>query len=138
MMVMSITMPEAVLPLPPTSPDIDPGVEDGVVAYEVPDQATPVLDVKALSKLFSALGNEIRMDIVDFVAAGPNTVQNISIELELSQSQASKHLRILRDAGVVTSQQDATLRIYSLQEPVKTMLAAASAILTANRLINPL
>ncbi len=53
---------------------------------------------------FSALGCRTRHEIFQLLARGPLCVGAIARELELSQPSVSQHLRILREAGLVTDQ----------------------------------
>lgn len=53
---------------------------------------------------FSALGCRTRHEIFQLLARGPLCVGAIARELELSQPSVSQHLRILREASLVTDQ----------------------------------
>ncbi|WP_127585176.1 ArsR/SmtB family transcription factor [Paenibacillus koleovorans] len=64
---------------------------------------------------FSALAEPNRLSIVELLRKGPLQVGEIADRLELHQPQASKHLRILSDAGLVEVQPVANRRIYKLQ-----------------------
>lgn len=68
---------------------------------------------------FSALAEPNRLDIVELLRDGPLTVGEITERLELNQPQASKHLRVLHDAGLVEVNPVANRRIYRLRpEPL--------------------
>lgn len=68
---------------------------------------------------FSALAEPNRLDIVELLRDGPLTVGEITERLELNQPQASKHLRVLHDAGLVEVNPVANKRIYRLRpEPL--------------------
>lgn len=68
---------------------------------------------------FSALAEPNRLDIVELLRDGPLTVGEITDRLELNQPQASKHLRVLHDAGLVEVNPVANRRIYRLRpEPL--------------------
>jgi DNA-binding transcriptional ArsR family regulator len=71
---------------------------------------------------FSALSEPNRLRIVELLQAGPLTVGEIAERLSLRQPQASKHLRVLLEAGLVEVQADANRRHYKLQEqPFRAM-----------------
>lgn len=53
-------------------------------------------------KIFKALGHPIRYKIVKFLFDGPMCVCKLNEDIEFSQSNLSQHLRILKDAGVVS------------------------------------
>ncbi|MUG45911.1 metalloregulator ArsR/SmtB family transcription factor [Paenibacillus woosongensis] len=72
--------------------------------------------------LFSALAEPNRFQIVELLKLGPLTVGDISEKLDLRQPQASKHLRVLLDTGIVEVQAEANRRIYRLRkEPFQEM-----------------
>ncbi|WP_026582236.1 ArsR/SmtB family transcription factor [Bacillus sp. J33] len=63
----------------------------------------------------SALAEPNRLQIVELLREGPLTVGEIAERLQIRQPQASKHLRVLSDAGIVKAHVDANRRIYQLQ-----------------------
>jgi DNA-binding transcriptional ArsR family regulator len=64
---------------------------------------------------FAALAEPTRLRIVELLRAGPKPVGEICDFLPLGQPQVSKHLRVLRDAGLVEVQPRAQQRIYELR-----------------------
>jgi DNA-binding transcriptional ArsR family regulator len=70
----------------------------------------------------AALGEPNRLRIVELLRAGPRPVNDIHLRLKLRQSQASQHLKVLRDAGLVEMEPRAQQRLYSLcPEPLKQL-----------------
>lgn len=70
----------------------------------------------------SALGEPNRLRIVELLRAGPLPVNDIRGRLALRQSQASQHLKVLKDAGLVEMQARAQQRFYSLRaQPLKQL-----------------
>ena len=63
----------------------------------------------------SALADPNRFQIVELLRSGPRHVGEIEKRLKLQQPQVSKHLRVLREAGIVVSSVDAQRRIYELR-----------------------
>jgi DNA-binding transcriptional ArsR family regulator len=72
-----------------------------------------VADMQAA--VFVALGEPSRLRIVDLLKAGPLSVGAIAEALGIRQPQVSKHLRVLGDSGLVSSQAQARQRIYQLE-----------------------
>lgn len=66
--------------------------------------AAASVDVALVSRLFKALGDEVRLRIVALLSHGALCVCHIEEALELTQPNASRHLGILRAAGVVAHQ----------------------------------
>ena len=60
-----------------------------------------------------------RREILDALREGERPVGSLVVELGLSQPAVSKHLRVLRDAGLVESRIDAQRRLYRIRpEPL--------------------
>src|SRR5260370_17218015 len=62
-----------------------------------------------------ALAEPNRFQIVELLRRGPRPVGEMVHRLRLRQSQVSKHLRVLSDAGLVDVRVDAQRRIYALR-----------------------
>lgn len=61
------------------------------------------MDNQELSvKIFKALGHPIRYKIVKFLYNGPKCVCKLNEEIEFSQANLSQHLKILKEAGIVS------------------------------------
>ena len=67
------------------------------------------------SRVFDAVAERSRREILDLLAGGPRAVGKIAAETGLSQPNASRHLRILREAGLVEPRVDGQRRIYELR-----------------------
>ena len=68
-----------------------------------------------MDAVFTTLAEPNRRRILDLLRAGERPAGEIVEELAISQPGASKHLRILREAGLVTSRKDGQRRLYRLQ-----------------------
>jgi DNA-binding transcriptional ArsR family regulator len=64
---------------------------------------------------FTALAEPNRLRIVELLRTGPHPVGEIGERLRLRQPQVSKHLRVLKEAGLVAVSPDAQRRIYELR-----------------------
>jgi DNA-binding transcriptional ArsR family regulator len=68
---------------------------------------------------FDALAQPIRRSILDRLRVGEQLVGELSDALRLTQPATSKHLRVLRQAGLVTVRVDGPRRWYGLRiEPL--------------------
>jgi len=65
--------------------------------------------------VFNAIGDANRRDILDTLIAGEKPVGTIVDDLNLSQPQVSKHLRVLSEVGLVRSRAEGRLRLYRLE-----------------------
>jgi DNA-binding transcriptional ArsR family regulator len=62
----------------------------------------------------NALGDPTRRAIFERLAGGPRAVGALAEGLPVSRPAVSQHLRVLKDAGLVTERRDGTRRIYEL------------------------
>ena len=72
------------------------------------------LDVRPVSRLFKALGDETRLRIVALLSHGELCVCHLHEALGLSQPNVSRHLAILRAAGIVEDRRDGKWIHYRL------------------------
>jgi DNA-binding transcriptional ArsR family regulator len=69
---------------------------------------------------FATLAEPSRREILDLLRDGERPVHELVDELGLSQPAVSKHLRVLREAGLVEVRADAQRRLYRLRpEPLQ-------------------
>jgi DNA-binding transcriptional ArsR family regulator len=66
-------------------------------------------------EIFRALAEPSRLQIVDLLLKGPLSVGEVADQLGIRQPQASKHLHMLAESGLVEVQPDAQRRIYTLR-----------------------
>ncbi|ELK47705.1 metalloregulator ArsR/SmtB family transcription factor [Halobacillus sp. BAB-2008] len=72
------------------------------------------------TSLFEVIAESNRRKIIDYLRISPRTVTEIVEFTKLSQPGVSKHLKILREAGLVTITKDSQSRIYHLHgQPLK-------------------
>lgn len=65
--------------------------------------------------MFEVLAEPARRQILDLLRADERPVGELVAALGMSQPGVSKHLRVLRDAGVVSVRADAQKRVYRLE-----------------------
>ena len=65
---------------------------------------------------FEALGDANRRAIVELLGAGGQSVQELADALPISRPAVSRHLRLLKEAGLVVEQPLGTRRIYRLHD----------------------
>jgi DNA-binding transcriptional ArsR family regulator len=71
---------------------------------------------------FAALAEPNRFRIVELLRSGPRPVNDIGDRLRLAQPQVSKHLRVLKEAGLVEVEPRAQQRLYGLRaEPLRDL-----------------
>jgi|SRR5690348_10514622 DNA-binding transcriptional ArsR family regulator len=68
---------------------------------------------------FEALGEPRRLQILELLRDGERPVGDLVDRLGISQPAVSKHLRVLKDAGLVEARADAQRRLYRIRpEPL--------------------
>lgn len=78
--------------------------------------AAAATEVRPMARLFKALGDETRLRIVALLSHGELCVCHIESALELTQPTASRHLGVLRAAGVVDTRRQGTWMYYRLAD----------------------
>ena len=78
----------------------------------------------ALSRVFSALADPTRRDIVARLTAGDATVNELAAPYDITVQAVSKHLRVLEDAGLVTRGREAQRRPAHLEAEVFDLMTA--------------
>jgi DNA-binding transcriptional ArsR family regulator len=77
-----------------------------------------------MHETFAALAEPNRFRIVELLRSEPRSVNEIGERLDLSQPLVSKHLRTLREAGLVDVEPRARQRVYELRaKPLRAMSA---------------
>ena len=76
-----------------------------------------------------ALGELNRLRIVRLLLKEQMGVNQISERLKMSQYNVSKHLRILREAGLVEMEKEGQQRLYAVVPGLKNQLAANKNVL---------
>jgi DNA-binding transcriptional ArsR family regulator len=78
---------------------------------------------RATSDVFRAIADPTRRAILDRLRAGPAPVNDLAAAFEQSRPAISKHLRVLREAQLVTEQRSGRERVYRLHPmPLQTVV----------------
>ena len=68
-----------------------------------------------MEAVLQALADPSRRTVLETLTGGPATVNELAALLPIARPGVSRHLRVLREAGLVVVRQDAQRRIYSLR-----------------------
>src|ERR1051325_4835070 len=96
------------------------------------------LDTGLSARLFHALSDETRLSILQRLRCGERCVCDLTDALDAAQSRLSFHLKVLKDAGLVTDRREGrwmyyTLNTDALAEVAELIEALASAPSAAER-----
>lgn len=69
------------------------------------------------AKIFNALSDPARLDIIDFLRGGEKCVCEIVPYVDLIQPVVSRHLKILKDCGLLKYRKEGNRRLYSVADP---------------------
>ena len=72
------------------------------------------VDLSRAARLFHALSDETRLGILEKLRSGEQCVCDLQDDLDAAQSRLSFHLRVLKDAGVVTDRKEGRWSYYSI------------------------
>ena len=76
-----------------------------------------------------ALGEESRLRILRLLFKKQLSVTEIADQLQISQYNVSKHLRIMREAGLLVIEKEGQKRLYTVAEKLKVQVAANKSTL---------
>jgi DNA-binding transcriptional ArsR family regulator len=68
-----------------------------------------------MEAILRALADESRRTVLETLAGGPATAGELAALLPIARPGVSRHLRVLREAGLVEVRQEAQRRVYSLR-----------------------
>jgi DNA-binding transcriptional ArsR family regulator len=72
-----------------------------------------------MDRVLAAISDESRRTVLGALSHGPATVGELAALLPIARPGVSRHLRVLREAGLVDVRSDAQRRVYSLRpEPL--------------------
>ena len=64
---------------------------------------------------FAALSHPLRQQILDALQVQTASVRELTDQMEVSQPVVSQHLKVLRDAGLISATPDGMKRIYKIE-----------------------
>ena len=83
------------------------------------DRHMPVMEYTDMGSAFAILAEPSRRAILSLLATSERSEGEVERQLRMRQPSVSKHLRVLREAGFVTSRVDGQRRVYRLRlEPL--------------------
>jgi len=68
------------------------------------------------AKIFNALSDPVRLDIIEFLRSGEKCVCEIVPHVDLIQPLVSRHLKILKDCGLLKYRKEGNRRLYSITD----------------------
>lgn len=92
-------------------------------------------DFARAAQLFHALSDEARVEIVSVLLSGEHCVCDLMTHVGAAQSRLSYHLKVLKDAGLVTDRREGRWSYYTLQRAaIDEAMGALSTLRPRGRL----
>ena len=79
---------------------------------------TDTSDAARCAAYMKALGDPMRMRILECLRAGPQSVSDVALLLEIEIANASHHLRLMSQAGLTTTRREGKFIYYSLNPEI--------------------
>jgi DNA-binding transcriptional ArsR family regulator len=70
--------------------------------------------VSTYGEVITALGDPTRREVFERLRRGPRPVGELARDLPVSRPAVSQHLRVLKEAGLVSERREGTRRLYSV------------------------
>jgi len=86
-----------------------------VRAEVVPECGAETLSAEGARALLRALAEPIRLQVIESLAGGERCVCELTSELGLAQSKLSFHLKVLKQAGLITAREEGRWVYYTLR-----------------------
>jgi len=90
---------------------------------------TAALDTARAAKLFHALSDETRLSILECLRSCERCVCELTDHLDAAQSRLSFHLRVLKEAGLVTDRREGRWMYYTLNAEALAQVAELAQVL---------
>jgi len=88
---------------------------------------TTLPEITQAARVFHALSDETRLEIVRLLSHGERCVCELQQALEAAQSRLSFHLKTLKDAGLVSDRRDGRWVYYALNRDALDLIAEFAA-----------
>ena len=92
----------------------------GIIANR---EAIPLItfdEAEIRAKIVKAIGHPVRLMVIDFLKDGERSFSEVFDLFQLDKSTVSKHLLVLKEAGIVSSRKEGAEMIYKLDVPCIT------------------
>jgi len=85
------------------------------------------------AKVIKAMAHPVRLMVIEFLKNGEHSFSEIFDLFQLDKSTVSKHLLVLKEAGIVSSRKDGAEMIYKLEVPcILDFFTCVTAVIESN------
>ena len=90
-------------------------------------------DAEIRAKIIKAMAHPVRLMVIEFLKSGDQSFSEIFDLFQLDKSTVSKHLLVLKEAGIVSSRKNGADMIYKLEVPCVTdFFSCVTAVIESN------
>ena len=90
-------------------------------------------DAEIRAKVVKAMAHPVRLMVIEFLKNGEHSFSEVFDLFKLDKSTVSKHLLVLKEAGIITSRKEGTDMIYKLEVPcVIDFFSCVTAVIESN------
>ena len=90
-------------------------------------------DAEIRAKIIKAMSHPVRLMVIEFLKNGDQSFSEIFDLFQLDKSTVSKHLLVLKEAGIVSSRKNGADMIYKLEVPCVTdFFSCVTAVIASN------
>ena len=90
-------------------------------------------DAEIRAKIIKAMAHPVRLMVIEFLKNGDQSFSDIFDLFQLDKSTVSKHLLVLKEAGIVSSRKDGADMVYKLVVPcVIDFFSCITAVIESN------
>ena len=90
-------------------------------------------DAEIRAKIIKAMAHPVRLMVIEFLKKKEHSFSEIFDLFELDKSTVSKHLLILKEAGIVSSKKNGADMVYKLEVPCVTdFFSCVTAVIESN------
>lgn len=93
----------------------------------------PFEEAEIRSKIIKAIAHPVRLMVIEFLKEGEQSFSEIFDLFKLDKSTVSKHLLVLKEAGIISSRKNGADVIYKLDVPCITdFFSCVTAVIESN------
>jgi ArsR family transcriptional regulator len=90
-------------------------------------------DAEIRAKIIKAMAHPVRLMVIEFLKKKEHSFSEIFDLFELDKSTVSKHLLVLKEAGIVSSKKNGADMVYKLEVPCVTdFFSCVTAVIESN------
>ena len=90
-------------------------------------------DAEIRAKIIKSMAHPVRLMVIEFLKSGDQSFSDIFDLFQLDKSTVSKHLLVLKEAGIVSSRKNGADMIYKLEVPCVTdFFSCVTAVIESN------